>query len=583
MFKISQEELYELYITQNLSAREISEKFEVSIDTIKNQISKYKIKKDRKKSIQKIKEGALTIRKKTCLEKYGYTHPLKNTEIKKISKQTCLEKYGVESPLLSKEIREKARETMVKKYGVEHPIQNNEIKGKIKKTCKEKYGTENPLLNKDIKNKQKETMKKRYGVINPFESEEIKEKSKATIKKRYGVEHVMQNEEIKNKFKQTCIDKYGVDIPLKCNKIKEKSKETCLKKYGKEIYVLTDDFKDKRTAIFIKKYGTINPFANDEVKNKIKEICLKEHGVPYFCMTEKARKNNGFTISKVNKVFLNELKKIGINAILEKNIEKYSYDIEIPTQNILIEINPTYTHNSTDGGWFNGHKKNSIPKMYHYDKSQVAINKGYRCIHIWDWDNYNKIINMLKPKEKIQARKCDIKEISDDECDAFLNKYHLQNSCKGQIVKVGLFYNNKLIEVMTFGKPRYNKKYEWELLRLCSDFDYYIVGGAGKLFSYFIKKYNPQNIISYCDNSKFNGNIYKILGFDLFDYGVPSKHWYNEKTKRHITDNLLRQRGFDQLFKTNYGKGTSNEDLIIKNGFVEIYDCGQSVYIWDKH
>ena len=39
MFKISQEELYELYITQNLSAREISEKFEVSIDTIKNQIA----------------------------------------------------------------------------------------------------------------------------------------------------------------------------------------------------------------------------------------------------------------------------------------------------------------------------------------------------------------------------------------------------------------------------------------------------------------------------------------------------------------------------------------------------------------
>ena len=26
-----------------------------------------------------------------------------------------------------------------------------------------------------------------------------------------------------------------------------------------------------------------------------------------------------------------------------------------------------------------------------------------------------------------------------------------------------------------------------------------------------------------------------------------------------IIDNLLRQRGFDQLFGTNYGKGTSNE------------------------
>ena len=148
---------------------------------------------------------------------------------------------------------------------------------------------------------------------------------------------------------------------------------------------------------------------------------------------------------------------------------------------------------------------------------------------------------------------------------------------------LGLFYNNKLVEVMTFGKPRYNSKYEWELLRLCSVFDYNIIGGASKLFSYFIEKYNPKNIISYCDNSKFNGNVYKILGFKLLSYGNPSKHWYNMKTKQHITDNLLRQRGYDQLFNTNYGKGSSNKELMIQNGFVEIYDCGQSTYIWKNN
>ena len=57
-------------------------------------------------------------------------------------------------------------------------------------------------------------------------------------------------------------------------------------------------------------------------------------------------------------------------------------------------------------------------------------------------------------------------------------------------------------------------------------------------------------------------------------------HWYNIKTKKHVTDNLLRQRGFDQLFNTNYGKGTSNEDLMRDSGFVEIYDCGQNVWEW---
>lgn len=57
------------------------------------------------------------------------------------------------------------------------------------------------------------------------------------------------------------------------------------------------------------------------------------------------------------------------------------------------------------------------------------------------------------------------------------------------------------------------------------------------------------------------------------------KHWYNIKTNVHITDNLLRQRGFDQLHGTNYGKGTSNEELMLEHDYVEVYDAGQSTYI----
>ena len=64
-----------------------------------------------------------------------------------------------------------------------------------------------------------------------------------------------------------------------------------------------------------------------------------------------------------------------------------------------------------------------------------------------------------------------------------------------------------------------------------------------------------------------------------------NKHWYNSNMNIHITDNFLRQRGFDQLFGDifgYYGKGTDNEILMLENKFVEIYDCGQSVYIWKK-
>ena len=77
---------------------------------------------------------------------------------------------------------------------------------------------------------------------------------------------------------------------------------------------------------------------------------------------------------------------------------------------------------------------------------------------------------------------------------------------------------------------------------------------------------------------KFIAMLYSLY---INDVSI-GKHWYNMSTKMHITDNLLRQRGFDQLFNTSYGKGTSNEQLMLDNGFVEIYDAGQAVYEYIK-
>ena len=52
---------------------------------------------------------------------------------------------------------------------------------------------------------------------------------------------------------------------------------------------------------------------------------------------------------------------------------------------------------------------------------------------------------------------------------------------------------------MTFGKTRFSKKYEWELLRFCSKLNYHVVGAAGKLLSYFEKTYQPKSLVSYAD------------------------------------------------------------------------------------
>lgn len=51
---------------------------------------------------------------------------------------------------------------------------------------------------------------------------------------------------------------------------------------------------------------------------------------------------------------------------------------------------------------------------------------------------------------------------------------------------------------------------------------------------------------------------------------------------KNITNNLLLQRGYDQLFNEHYGKGTSNEDLRIKSGWLPVYDCSQKVFTWER-
>ena len=255
---------------------------------------------------------------------------------------------------------------------------------------------------------------------------------------------------------------------------------------------------------------------------------------------------------------------------------------DFKVNDILVEIDPSFTHNST----FTPFEYNTpLAKNYHKNKSKIAQKYNFRCIHIFDWDDRQKVLNLLKADQQIlYGRLCEVKNISKQDADTFLIQYHLQGTAKAQIY-LGLFYNNELVSVMTFGKPRYNKNYEWELIRYCSCQK--VIGGAEKLFNYFKINYSPNSVISYCDLSKFSGQTYLKLGFSLLREASPSKHWYNIKTKQHYTDALLRQQGFSRLIhhcdaKQDNLSTNNNRQLMIDAGFIEIFDCGQATYIWKQ-
>lgn len=357
----------------------------------------------------------------------------------------------------------------------------------------------------------------------------------------------------------------------------EAQKATSQRLYGVDNFAKSDLFRKKSVSTYRTKYGVDNPMQCEMIKKKLSDSCMEKFGVAWPCMREEARFSGFGGNSAPNVTFYNELLQVFSSDMIQREftIGHYSYDFKIGKN--LIEINPTSTHNSTWGLY----EKEGKPKTYHKDKSEVAKESGYRCIHVWDWDSYSSIIKLLQPRTRIYARDCEVREVDVSSAKSFIEENHIQRYAKDSI-RLALIYDNKIVSIMTFGTPRYNKKYQYELIRYCSSYN--VIGGAERLFKNFIKLYNPESVISYCDQSKFDGKTYEKLGFSLQDVSI-SKHWVSMKTGRHITDNLLRQRGFDQLFGLEYGcygKGTSNEDLMLKHNFVVVYDAGQATYIWKK-
>lgn len=505
-------ELIKQYLeTTNLKRELIAKELGISISTYETLAKKYNLKRT-KEQIARLKVQNMQT---TMQEKYGITNAMEKKEFRQAISNT----YSNQTREEKQEKVKRIKQTKLEKYGDEnyHNIEQ------AKQTMQEKYGVQiGYQTEKSVQNRIKSSMEK-YGVDNPFKSSEVHKLARQRMKEKYGVETGLQSEQIRNKAQLTNL----------------------------------------------KLYGNINAFRNKDIQQKQFNTIKEKYGVTYACQLEQCANSTPKTHSKPNERYTKLLKP----DKTEVPLENYRYDML--KENTLIEVDPTYTHNT----YFNpfGTPKN---KYYHLNKTEVAHRNNYKCIHIFDWDNYKKIIDMFINKETLYARNLKIKEVDILKTSKFLNKYHLQNNCRGQEIRLGLYKDNELIEIMTFGKPRYNKNYKWELLRLCTKPEYKVVGGAEKLFKHFIELVNPKSIISYCDNSKFSGEVYTRLGFTQKGKPSPSLHW--SKGSEHITDNLLRQRGFDQLFNTDYGKGTSNEELMIEHGWLPIYDCGQMTFIWHK-
>jgi hypothetical protein len=526
----------------------------------------------------------------------------------------------------------KRKSTMKERHGVENAGQSTFIREKIKKTCIDRYGGIG-MASKDIRLKTKSTNIKKYGVENVFQSDLIKDKIKFSVFKKYGVDHTSQLDSTKNKIRNTLKEKYGNEVYTKTDNYKIKVKDTNNKKYGVDWYLQSADKKQKTKNYFKSNFGVENVSQTQMYKSTMKRDNLirmynkilsgdrlKHLYKPLFSLDEyngvdcqykfKCLKCNNefldnlddgklpeckicFPVTPHNKSkmeielfeYLSSVLKIkniilGDNTIL--NNKKMELDFYMPDYNLAIECNGNFWHSELNG------KKD---KFYHITKTNECQNLNIKLIHVFEdeWIYKRDIVcerirSILKlSKEKIYANKCVIKSIDEQTSRDFLEKTHLQGNTVSSI-RLGLFYEQKLISVMTFGNYRLalgskTEKDCYELIRYSSS-EFIVVGGSSKLLKYFIKNYNPKKIISYADKRwvSQNKNMYLDNGFKLISTTSPN-YWYIDKKKylNRYYRFVFRKSTLHKKLKF-FDKNLTEWQNMQLNGYDRIWDCGNLKY-----
>lgn len=256
--------------------------------------------------------------------------------------------------------------------------------------------------------------------------------------------------------------------------------------------------------------------------------------------------------------------------------DKRELDILSNTHNIAIEMNGLFCHSEEQG-------KN---KHYHITKTKNCTESGVRLFHIFEdeWRNKQDIwksilrYNFKKITNKIHGRKCVIKEVDSFNTKRFLNDNHLQgySNCS---VSLGLYCNDVLVSIMTFGKSRFDKNIEWELVRYANALDTSIVGGFQKLFKHFIKTYHPNSIVSYADKRYSIGDIYRKVGMVEIKNDAVNYYYFNKREGVRYSRHQFQKHKMKNRLPI-FDETMSEVDNMRLNGFNRIYDCGNYKFVW---
>lgn len=481
---------------------------------------------------------------------------------------TIINKYGGMGSA-SKAIRAKAEQTNLERYGTKNVRSSDFVKAKIRNTMLERYGVENALQSKGIRQKGEQTLIERYGVKNAQMNEGIKAKRIATTNERYGGNAPTCSKEVMNKVFTTNIERRGVKTNF--NRLKEDG--TINESYLK---IQKEQLDKSYNELF--KFRFVEPaFSREEWHGhgsaksmKLYKWRCKECGKVF-----ESYINNGVAVpprcfdchpSKGKEELEEFIKSLGFEVVRS---ERDHLNCLIRELNIGFEYNVESIHQNS-------------PKDYYKMKTEIAEENGIHLIHIFETEWLyrqdlikNRIKMLLGKVSSIHGRNCEVRELSVKERKDFVNTWHMQGD-SGARITIGLFYDGELVSVASFSTPRFNKNYEYELIRYCSSKR--VIGGFSKILSYFEKAYSPKSLISYADRkwvNKFN-NVYLRNGFVLDHVSKPS-FFYTKPRNGIIIPRYAVQKP-EELLGDQYNPSKTVHENMVALGFIRNFDCGNLVY-----
>jgi hypothetical protein len=320
------------------------------------------------------------------------------------------------------------------------------------------------------------------------------------------------------------------------------------------------------------------------LKSKLEYICPEGHEGSVSLGNWKTNRvrcpvcgNNGTSIQEQDLIDHIEDLNVDIDIRNRSIIKPKELDVVIHSKKIAIEYCGLYWHSELMD------KNND----YHVDKLEKCNENGYKLLTIFEdeWINKKEIVlsrlkNILGYEENIKtlyARKLSVREIDTLTVRQFCEENHLQGYT-GSSIKLGAFYEDELVSVMTFSKPSISKgqgSYDlgvWELSRFCSKLNYKIVGVASKLLSYFKKNYEWKQVFSYADRRWSTGNLYNKLGFEFIGE-TKSNYWY------FANGSIERHHRFALRKKPDEPKDITEWELRKAQGWNRIWDCGNLKYV----